>query len=140
VIITYGTAMVWDHQDAGIVSNCLKRLEKEFRHYMLNVGQCSEIIREMIESNPSKRFIFTVSPIRHLSLGAQNNTLSKATLHLAIETALKEIPVRQRCCYFPAYEIVLDELRDYRFYAEDLVHPSKLAIDIVWQKFQSSLA
>lgn len=129
VIITLGTAMVWRHLERElIVSNCLKRPSGEFSHEMLSVGQCAGHLRAIIENNPGKRFILTVSPIRHLSQGAHVNTLSKATLHLACE----EINGAE---YFPAYEILCDELRDYRFYAEDLVHPSSMAVEYIWEKF-----
>lgn len=137
VLITLGTAMVWKlvgDENAGegarageVVSNCLKRPAAEFSHEMLGVQQVGALLQMLVEGNPDKEFIFTVSPIRHLGDGAHANTLSKATLHLA----LGRLPV----CYFPAYEILLDELRDYRYFAEDLVHPSKLAEDIIWERF-----
>lgn len=128
VLITLGTAMVWKLVSSGdVVSNCLKRPAAEFSHEMLGVQQVGMLLQMLVEGNPDKEFIFTVSPIRHLGDGAHANTLSKATLHLA----LGRLPV----CYFPAYEILLDELRDYRYFAEDLVHPSKLAEDIIWERF-----
>lgn len=128
VLITLGTAMVWKLVSSGdVVSNCLKRPAAEFSHEMLGVQQVGMLLQMLIEGNPDKEFIFTVSPIRHLGDGAHANTLSKATLHLAFG----RLPV----CYFPAYEILLDELRDYRYFAEDLVHPSKLAEDIIWERF-----
>ena len=94
---------------------------------MLGLEQVSALLQMLVRSNPDKEFIFTVSPIRHLGDGARSNTLSKATLQMALG--------RLDVCYFPAYEILLDELRDYRYYAEDLVHPSKLAEDIIWERF-----
>lgn len=128
VLITLGTAMVWKLVSSGdVVSNCLKRPAAEFSHEMLGVQQVGMLLQMLVANNPDKEFIFTVSPIRHLGDGAHANTLSKATLHLA----LGRLPV----CYFPAYEILLDELRDYRYFAEDLVHPSKLAEDIIWERF-----
>lgn len=137
VLITLGTAMVWKlvgDENAGevarageVVSNCLKRPAAEFSHEMLGVQHVGALLQMLVEGNPDKEFIFTVSPIRHLGDGAHANTLSKSTLHLA----LGRLPV----CYFPAYEILLDELRDYRYFAEDLVHPSKLAEDIIWERF-----
>ena len=131
VIITLGTAMVWKLTESGeVVSNCLKRPAAEFSHEMLGVQQVSMLLQMLVQNNPDKEFIFTVSPIRHLGDGAHANTLSKATLQLA----LGRLPV----CYFPAYEILLDELRDYRYFAEDLVHPSKLAEDIIWERFVAS--
>ena len=128
VLITLGTAMVWKLVSSGdVVSNCLKRPASEFSHEMLGVQQVGMLLQMLVANNPDKEFIFTVSPIRHMGEGAHANTLSKATLHLA----LGKLPV----CYFPAYEILLDELRDYRYFAEDLVHPSKLAEDIIWERF-----
>ena len=128
VIITLGTAMVWKLVGSGeVVSNCLKRPSAEFSHEMLSVAQVGAVLQRIVKANPGKEFIFTVSPIRHLGEGAHLNTVSKATLHLA----LKELDV----AYFPAYEIVLDELRDYRFYSDDLVHPSAAAIEIIWERF-----
>lgn len=127
VLITLGTAMVWKLVGSGeVVSNCLKRPAAEFTHEMLGVQQVSMLLQMLVQNNPDKEFIFTVSPIRHLGDGAHANTVSKATLHLA----LGRLPV----CYFPAYEILLDELRDYRYFAEDLVHPSPLAEEIIWER------
>lgn len=130
VIITLGTAFVWTH-DGAVVANCLKRPAKEFEHRLLSLDEICSCIRSIIEGHDDKEFLFTVSPIRHMSLGAHANTLSKSLLHIALEQC--GVP------YFPAYEIVLDELRDYRFYAEDLVHPSPTAVEIIWEKFLDSL-
>ncbi|MGM9788592.1 MAG: GSCFA domain-containing protein [Candidatus Cryptobacteroides sp.] len=110
-----------------LVSNCLKRPGYEFEHRMLSLDEVKKSLKDIVEAHPEKDFIFTVSPIRHLGDGAHQNTLSKSLLHLAIADLGLE--------YFPAYEIVLDELRDYRFFAEDLVHPSKTTVDILWEKF-----
>ena len=87
----------------------------------------------MVARHPEKEFIFTVSPIRHLKDGAHGNQLSKSTLLLALDEVIAKFP--ERCEYFPAYEIVLDELRDYRFYAPDMVHPSEQAVDYLWTRF-----
>lgn len=126
VIVTLGTAFVWRLVAGGeVVANCLKRPAAEFTRGMLSVEECRQLLCGMADAHPSKQFIFTVSPIRHLADGAHANTLSKATLQLAASGL----------CYFPAYEILLDELRDYRFYADDLVHPAKLAVEIVWERF-----
>ncbi|MGN1226730.1 MAG: GSCFA domain-containing protein [Candidatus Cryptobacteroides sp.] len=110
-----------------LVNNCLKRPGYEFEHRMLSLDEVKASLKAIVETHPEKDFIFTVSPIRHLGEGAHQNTLSKSLLHLAIADLGLE--------YFPAYEIVLDELRDYRFFAEDLVHPSKTAVEIIWEKF-----
>jgi len=131
VIITLGTAFVWRLLSSGaIVANCLKRPQNLFSHEMLGIEQCALLLSKMMSDNPDKSFIFTVSPIRHLAQGAHENTLSKATLHLAIEKAGGQ--------YFPAYEILMDELRDYRFYSDDLTHPSECAVEIIWERFLES--
>lgn len=122
VIITYGTARCWAHE-GRIVANCLKRPGYEFTHEMLSVSEARAAIERSIV--PDKEYLFTVSPIRHLGEGAHDNTLSKATLHLALEGRP----------YFPAYEILLDELRDYRYFAEDMVHPSPVAVQYIWERF-----
>lgn len=132
VIITLGTAFVWEHTVHGIVANCLKRDGREFTRRMLDVAQCRDYLSGIVREHGEKQFIFTVSPVRHPGQCAHENTLSKATLHLA---ANKVIESSERCCYFPAWEIVCDELRDYRFYAEDMVHPSPTAIGILWERF-----
>lgn len=133
VIISLGTAFVWERRDCGgIVCNCLKRPAAEFTHRMLTLDETASLLRQIAGSG--KQFIFTVSPIRHLGDGAHANTLSKATLHLAVEH-LTQTHQGCDCAYFPAYEILADELRDYRFYAEDLVHPSPAAISYIWEKF-----
>ncbi len=132
VIITFGTAMVWMH-GGRVVSNCLKRPAKEFSYEMLPVDEicgCIGAITRPVSGATEKRFIFTVSPIRHLGDGAHVNTLSKASLQLAVS--------RSGCDYFPAYEIMMDELRDYRFYAEDLVHPSRQAVEYIYEKFSDA--
>lgn len=125
-IITLGTAFVWTH-NGKIVSNCLKRPSNEFKHRLLSIDEIKTFIKKITNAHPEKRFIFTISPIRHLGEGARSNTICKSLLHIALNECEVE--------YFPAYEILLDELRDYRFYAEDLVHPSKIAVDIIWEKF-----
>ena len=130
VIITLGTAFVWT-RDGKVVSNCLKRPACEFERSLLSLEQIQALLSEVVRSHPEKRFIFTVSPIRHLSDGAHNNTLSKSLLHLGAQAVMDG----DRCCYFPAYEIVMDELRDYRFYAADLVHPRDITADYIWEKF-----
>ena len=136
VIITLGTAHVWNHERAGIVANCLKRNESEFRRYMLEREFCERTLSEMVLSHPDKQFIFTVSPIRHLSQGAHENTLSKSILHLSVlDVIYKASKNGITAAYFPAWEIMNDELRDYRFYAADLVHPSTTAEEIIWERF-----
>ena len=134
VIITLGTAWCFEYIPTGeIVSNCLKIDQKLFRRKRLSVQETSVLLRNLVGRNPGKEFIFTVSPIRHLKDGAHGNQLSKSILILAIEDVCNAFP--ERCEYFPAYEILLDELRDYRFYAEDLVHPSQQAVSLIWNRF-----
>lgn len=127
VIITYGTAQVWRH-NGKVVSNCLKRPNYEFTHEMLSPEEVELCIKRTVK--PGKTYIFTVSPIRHLGEGAHTNTISKSTLQLAIHSC--------GCNYFPSYEIMLDELRDYSWYAEDLVHPNQEAIDYICGKFEKA--
>ena len=134
VFITLGTAFVWKSRQRGgmVVSNCLKLPSKEFEREMLSVQECTSLLREITGAHPEKEFIFTVSPIRHLSDGAHANTLSKSTLHLAVDALLAEM---EGASYFPAYELMMDDLRDYRFWAADMVHPSGTAVDYIWEKF-----
>lgn len=147
IIITLGTAWTFRHIGTGeIVSNCLKRDAKEFMRERLSVKSAGLLLNSVVEryGNSSallarssgikpKRFIFTVSPIRHFKDGAHGNQISKSTLLLAEQSVCD---VHQDICeYFPAYEIMTDELRDYRFYAEDMVHPSQQAIDYIWERF-----
>jgi hypothetical protein len=132
VILTLGTAYCFRHLDSGfVVSNCLKRPAREFAHERLSVGETQDILRKLVDSFPDNRFILTVSPIRHLGDGAHANQLSKGSLLLAADA----VADGERIVYFPAYEIVMDELRDYRFYAEDMVHPSAQAVDYIWERF-----
>ena len=134
VIITLGTAWCFEYIPTGeIVSNCLKIDQKLFRRKRLSVQETSVLLRNLVGRNPGKEFIFTVSPIRHMKDGAHGNQLSKSILILAVEDVCNTFP--ERCEYFPAYEILLDELRDYRFYAEDLVHPSQQAVSLIWNRF-----
>ena len=126
VIITLGTAWAFRFNATGeTVSNCLKRPGTEFTRYRLNVSQTRSILEGFLKRNPDKEFIFSVSPIRHLADGAHGNQLSKSTLLLATEG----LP------YFPAYEIMMDELRDYRWWAEDMVHPTPQAAAYVCDRF-----
>lgn len=137
LVITWGTAWVYKYIPENIiVSNCHKIPSREFERSRLSV---EDIVREYLvlierlrEINPGLRILFTVSPIRHWKDGAHGNQLSKATLLLAIDRLREEI---QHVYYFPAYEIVLDELRDYCFYAEDMLHVSGFTVDYIWERF-----
>ena len=131
VIITLGTSWCYRHQEKGmIVSNCLKRNPNEFERMLLRADETARLLREVMELCPDKEFIFTVSPIRHFKDGAHGNQLSKSALLLGINEVMG-----QRCDYFPSYEIMMDELRDYRFYAEDMCHPSSQAVGYIGERF-----
>jgi hypothetical protein len=140
VIITFGTSFVFKSKSKNIiVSNCHKIPQKEFNRFRLTLEATTNYIMAIIESiqemNRETNIIFTVSPVRHWRDGAVENHLSKSTLLLAIDEVLKSA---ERCSYFPSYEIVMDDLRDYRFYAADLLHPNKAATDYIWEKFTAS--
>lgn len=138
LIITWGTAYVYRLKSSRqVVANCHKLPEKMFDRSMLTVDEIVEEWKELLlslwEECPEVKILFTVSPIRHWKDGAHGNQLSKATLLLAADRLQREFP--ERIAYFPAYEIMMDELRDYRFYAADMLHPSELAVDYIWQRF-----
>lgn len=138
LVITLGTAFVYRLKSNGrIVANCHKLPEKRFDRERLSVeaivADWKPLLLALWEQNPALKILFTVSPIRHWKDGAHENQLSKATLLLAADALQREFP--ERIAYFPAYEILMDELRDYRFYADDMLHPSPLAIDYMWQRF-----
>ncbi len=134
LIITLGTAWVFIRNENGkIVSNCHKRLAKEFTRKLLSIDETYGILASTAKMFPQKKIIFTVSPIRHFKDGAHGNQISKSTLLMGIEKVIAEYP---QCSYFPSYEIMMDELRDYRFYAEDMVHPSPLAVKYIFEKFK----
>ena len=134
VIITLGTAWIYEYTRSGeTVSNCLKIEAKEFTRRRLSVRETATLLMNMIARHPEKEFMFTVSPIRHFKDGAHGNQISKSTLLLALDEVLAKFP--ERCESFPAYETVLDELRDYRFYAADMIHPSDQAVDYLWSRF-----
>ena len=142
VIITFGTAYAYTrNSDNIVVGNCHKLPSGMFTRRLLSIDEIvdatAEVIIKFRNINPGIRFIFTVSPIRHLRDGAHDNQKSKATLLLAIDRIMSLYP--DNTSYFPAYEIVLDELRDYRFYADDMVHPSPVAVDYIWECFSKAL-
>lgn len=128
VLVTLGTSWCFRYDATGeTVANCLKRPAAEFTRYALPSERTALLLKGLMERNPDKRFLFTVSPIRHLADGAHANQLSKASLLLAVEAV--------HGAYFPAYEIMMDELRDYRWWAEDMVHPSPQAARYIWERF-----
>ena len=134
VIITFGTAYVFRNKQSGdVVANCHKQPHSLFLREMMSAEQiAARYISLMQGPLAGKQVIFTVSPVRHLSDGLEQNSLSKATLRVAIDLIQK---VCGNVDYFPSYEIVMDELRDYRFYADDMTHPSRMAIDYIWERF-----
>ena len=135
IIITLGTS--WCFRNIGtdrIVSNCLKRPGGEFVRERLAVTQVRQALERIMDLCPDKEFIFTVSPIRHFKDGAHGNQISKSALLVGIDETLINAGSR-KADYFPSYEIMMDELRDYRFYAEDMCHPTQQAVDYIRERF-----
>ncbi|SKB84756.1 GSCFA family protein [Salegentibacter holothuriorum] len=144
LIITLGTAWSYYHLESNqSVANCHKVPQKKFRKELQSVEEIevslSNIIFFLEEINPTITVIFTVSPVRHIKDGFVENQRSKAHLITAIHNLLENkksiFPLGIRELYFPSYELMMDELRDYRFYAEDMLHPSPMAIDYIWERF-----
>jgi lysophospholipase L1-like esterase len=140
IIITLGTAWVYRYiENDEIVANCHKVQQKKFLKELLYVDEVSESLQSIVELiksvNPSAAIIFTISPVRHLKDGFVENTLSKAHLITAIHQLIDPFI---KVYYFPSFEIMMDELRDYRFYREDMLHPNNTAIQYIWEKFQQS--
>lgn len=136
-LFTLGTNHVYRLKATGeIVDNCQKRPQRLFDEEELSVGQCADYLKEAVatlaQRNPDVRVIVTVSPIRYAKYGYHGSQLSKATLLLAANELVSH---DERCTYFPAYEIVNDELRDYRFYREDMLHPSPQAVEYIYERF-----
>ena len=136
-LITLGTSWVYRHIESNeIVANCHKVPQKQFVKELLSIAQIEaslqNIISEIHAVNPKCNFVFTVSPVRHIKDGFVENTLSKAHLISALNASNFQLPTSS---YFPSYEIMMDELRDYRFYGEDMLHPNQTAIDYIWIKF-----
>ena len=134
VIVTFGTAWVYELVESRkkkverpyIVGNCHKLPENIFTRRRLTVEEIVAAWKPILEKYSNKKWLFTISPIRHIKDGLHENQISKATLLLAVD---------QLGDYFPSYEIMLDELRDYRFCADDLVHPSSMAVNYIWERF-----
>ena len=132
VILTFGTAWVYE-KEGKVVANCHKQPASHFVRRRLSVTEIVERYSRLFEGVlRDKKVILTVSPVRHIGDGLQENSLSKATLRLAVEELVAK---HENACYFPSYEILIDDLRDYRYYADDLAHPSKMAVDYVWERF-----
>lgn len=138
--ITFGTAYVYRYKKSQqIVSNCHKIPTKEFEHFSLTieeiVSEYTMLIKKLKAQNSELKIVFTVSPIRHWKDGAHENQLSKSILHIAI-SRLQQI--FNNVYYYPSYELVMDDLRDYRFYAEDMIHLNSQAVNYIYEHFQTS--
>ena len=138
MFVSFGTAFTYFLKDTGnIAGNCHKQNQEIFFRKMLSPSEIIQKWESLLEkiwiNNQNLKIVYTVSPIRHWKDGATNNQFSKASLFLAIKE-LKE-KYSEKIYYFPAYEIIQDELRDYRFYADDMLHPSETAINYIWEKF-----
>ena len=130
ITITFGTAWVYEY--AGkVVGNCHKIPANQFVRRRMTVEEIVATWQPLVEAMPDKKWLFTVSPIRHVKDGLHENHINKGILLQAVEQLTKQ----SGCSYFPAYEIMLDELRDYRYYAEDMVHPSAVAVEYIWECF-----
>jgi hypothetical protein len=140
LVVTLGTSWTYKLKETGEVATCChKTPDKEFERIFLSPDKSAAVLCDMVRSvrskNPNVHIIFTVSPIRHWKEGAHGNQLSKAALLLAVEQTLQKT---ENTAYFPAYEIMQDELRDYRFYASDMLHPSEVAVEYICQKFEQA--
>ncbi|MCZ8197417.1 MAG: GSCFA domain-containing protein [Flavobacterium sp.] len=137
LILTYGTSWIYRNKVSNeIVANCHKVAQNQFDKEILSVETIEKSIQNTIDLvkkiNPNCNFIFTISPVRHIKDGFVENQRSKAHLITALHSSNFQLPTSS---YFPSYEILMDELRDYRFYADDMLHPSQTAIDYIWMKF-----
>lgn len=140
LFITFGTSYVYELKESKqVVGNCHKLPANSFNRFRLNINEIVEewvnTINDLRKINPNIKIIFTVSPIRHVRDGLHDNQISKSTLLIAIEQIKSELDNIE---YFPAYEILIDDLRDYRFYAEDMVHPNNTAISYIWEIFSQT--
>lgn len=143
VIITYGTSWVYRAKESNaVVANCHKVPQKQFSKELLPVEIIKESIKNTIDLiasiNPEVKIIFTVSPVRHIKDGFVENQWSKSNLISSLHNTLNTEYCKLQTGYFPSYEIMMDELRDYRFYAEDMLHPNQIAIDYIWERFSEN--
>jgi hypothetical protein len=137
LFLSLGSAWVWERKENGeIVNNCHKIPAREFTKKLLTYSEISNALDSMMKELklfvPNLNVVFTLSPVRHWRHGAVENAHSKSLLHSAIQS---EVYKNKQAHYFPSYEIMMDDLRDYRFYANDMIHPSEKAIDYIWNKF-----
>ncbi len=142
LLVTFGTARVYYLKQNGTpVANCHKIPANEFENSLLKVDEIvkewSILIDKLLESNYDLKVIFTISPVRHWKDGAIGNQQSKSVLNVAVHELISLYP--KNAFYFPAYEILMDDLRDYRYYANDMLHPSMVAVDYIWEKFKESM-
>lgn len=139
LLVTLGSAFVYERENNEVVANCHKVPTDKFNKRLLRADEVFAGLQQMIEKtvafNPHLKIIFTISPVRHLRDGFVENNRSKATLIQAVHELVEK---NRNCFYFPAYELVIDDLRDYRFYAEDMVHPNYAATNYVWEKFMAT--
>ena len=143
LIVTMGTAIIYRLKETGmLVANCHKQLDSLFVRERLNAYDIVdqwEMLLQLLESvNPKLKVIFTVSPIRHKRDGYHVNQVSKGILLQGVDEIVNGKSSNSQCFYFPSYEIMMDELRDYRFYADDMIHPSEKAVEYIWQRFQDT--
>ena len=147
IILTYGTSWVYRLRQAQsdkniIVANCHKVAQNQFDKKLLSINEIEKSIENTInlilKVNPNCSFIFTVSPVRHIKDGFVENTLSKAHLISAVHKTRNSQLATRNLIYFPSFEIMMDELRDYRFYTEDMLHPNQIAVDYIFEKFRLS--
>ncbi len=141
LFISFGTSWIYELQKTSkIVSNCHKFPASDFKRSKLTIENITEryrvLLADLWKFNSNLKIIFTVSPIRHWKDGAVENQLSKSTLLIAVDELIKIVGI-EKCAYFPSYEIVMDELRDYRFYASDLLHLNDSAVEHIWDKFMN---
>ena len=138
LVMTWGTAFWYDHQTLGMVGKCHKQPQSGFTKKRSNPAELVALWKEEIlrlrEQNPTLKILLTLSPVRHTRDGLEENAVSKSALRVAIQQLQEELP---EVYYFPAYEMMLDELRDYRFYDRDLIHPNAEAVSHIWNRFSA---
>ncbi len=138
LILTLGSSIIYRYH-GNVVANCHKLPQKEFEKTMLSIDEIISVLLKSIvrirEFNPKIKIIFTISPVRYIKDNMVENKLSKANLIIAVHQLLEKL---DNSYYFPAYEIMMDDLRDYRFYSSDMIHPSDVAIDYIWELFSKT--
>ena len=143
IVLTYGSGWVYRFiKSQKLVANCFKIPQKEFKKELLSVSDINSSLSNVISlikvNNPKASIITTVSPVRHLKDGFVDNNLSKAHLITTIHQVLSSESLLKTLFYFPSYEMMMDELRDYRFYKEDMIHPNNTAVNIIWEAFNKA--